>query len=378
MFLQQLVEMNSQVKNNTGILLVQKLLRIKLGEMKFQTEFVSNKLIDTAPLLLAKRYVRSNVPTVTFVGHSDVVTNPKQNSFRIDKDRIYGSGVADDKGGVVVCIKAVESFLSSVIDPQININIVISPNEETGSIGFHDLFRKLGKESDYVLGLEPALKCGSLISSRSGNRWYQFYVKGIAAHAGRFGHNYINAAHKLSLLVAKMHELNDESSLRRVNVGSFHGGSGGFNTICNEAQAKVDVRFSTFECREYLQQQIEEIIHETSISCPYSAQTSKAFYSIEDDCPPLDGKAFCSSWYAPLINSISNQEGLDIQGIHAGGAADINYFAMPGKRLLDGLGPIGGGLHTAHEYIERKSLETRTLALKEFLRVTSQERRHEH
>ena len=111
-FLQRLVEMDSQVKNKAGINIVQKMLREKLDQLGFTTELVSNKLIETAPRLLAKKNVNPNVPTVIFIGHSDVVTSPRQNSFRIEKDKVYGSGVADDKGGIVVCIKAVEAFLS--------------------------------------------------------------------------------------------------------------------------------------------------------------------------------------------------------------------------------------------------------------------------
>ena len=365
--LRELVSIDSQVNNNNGIQMAQEFLKEKLEALKFNVKFHKNPEIESAPLIIAKRSGRSDAPTVTFIGHSDVVTKPSQVKFKVENHRIYGAGVADDKGGLVVCIRALKNFLKKIPNHNLNLNIVISPNEETGSIGFHKTFHEIGMESDYVFGLEPALSCGSIITSRSGNRWYHIHINGISAHSGRFGNKYINAAHKLSLLIAQMHELNDEKMKKRVNVGSFSGGNGGFNTICGKSWAKVDVRFSSFDCRDFLHQQIENIISQTSISCPYSGQLSHALYSIEDDCPPLAAIDSDMSWFCKYQQEIKTHEGLMTFGKHAGGAADINYFASPGKQILDGMGPVGGGMHTPNEYIERNSLATRMKALQELL-----------
>lgn len=368
-FLEKLVSTDSQVKNLSGIESVQLLIKPLLDQLSFETELIPNRLVKSAPLLMGKKFLDAAYPTVTFIGHSDVVTPIKINPFRIDEDndRIYGSGVADDKGGVVVCLKAIHSYLARVTEQKLNFNIIISPSEETGSLGFHELFKAVGQESDLVLGLEPALRCGSLIRSRSGNRWYHLNINGISAHSGRFGHNFINASHVLSKAITKFHELNSEHDYRRVNVGSFGGGHGGFNTICGSAWAKIDTRFASLECRDFLHQEIEKIMGEESISCPYSEKVSSSFYSIEDDCPPMSGKQTESMWYQTYLKHVSQQDEQSVTGIRAGGAADINYFATQNSKLLDGLGPVGEGLHTATEYIKRSSLHTRSSALEEFL-----------
>lgn len=366
-FLEDLVAIDSQVGNIDGILTVQKTVAARLEEMGFAVKFHENPQIQSAPLLVAQRKVSEQAPTLTFIGHSDVVTSVSKVPFSISEDKIFGAGVADDKGGLAVCLYALAWFLQGSNAQSININVVVSPNEETGSIGFHSIFKEIGEASSYVLGLEPALQCGSIISSRSGNRWYQIKTQGIGAHAGRFGSNYINAAHKLSLIISKLHAYNDEEKKRRLNVGSLSGGNNGFNTICDEAGAKLDVRFSSFECRDFLHQKILGAFESTSISCPYSGKTSSAFYSIEDDCPPLaSGGAIC--WAANLLKNIEDFEGRSVQGIQAGGAADINYFAFPENKAIDGLGPIGGGLHTRGEYIEKHSLSTRARAVALFLK----------
>lgn len=297
-FLEQIVSIDSQVKNLSGIEEVQLRVKSVLDQLGFETSFIKNSSYNSAPLLLASKKVESSSPTISFIGHSDVVTPIKINPFRIDtsKNRIYGSGIADDKGGITVCLQALATFFEKMGHLNLNLNIVISPSEETGSIGFHDLFKELGTQSDLVFGLEPALKCGSLITSRSGNRWYHLNINGISAHSGRFGHEYINASHALSKVIAQIHNLNSEKDFRRVNVGSFGGGHGGFNTICGSAWAKIDTRFSNLDCRELLHKEIEKILQQEKILCPYSEKESMAFYSVEDDCPPMSGTNDESEW----------------------------------------------------------------------------------
>jgi len=367
--LEELVSYDTQVGKFEKIASFQKLFALKLEALGMKIKYIH--LAGGAPLLHASLHYSSEAPTVTFIGHSDVVTSPDKVPFQMTQDRIFGAGVADDKGGLVVCYGAIKNFFEAKEEKFLNINFLISPSEETGSIGFHDYFKEVSKISDYVLGLEPALSCGSIINERSGNRWYKINIEGISAHAGRFGHDYINAAHTLALMIGKMHSLNDEAGRRRVNVGSFHGGNGNYNTICGEAWAKIDVRFTTFKCLDHLHKGIEDILSQTSLECCYSGQISKASYTIEDDCPPFE--ATHRGWYAGYLNTLEQLEGKIIEARHAGGAADINYFASSddNKLLMDGLGPVGGALHTRKEYIERQTLHTRSIALKGLMSLIS-------
>lgn len=128
--LRELVSIDSHVNNNNGIQIAQKFLKEKLEALKFNVKFHKNPEIESAPLIIAKRSGRSDAPTVTFIGHSDVVTKPSKVKFKVENNRIYGAGVADDKGGLVVCISALKNFLTIIPDHNLNLNIVISPVEK--------------------------------------------------------------------------------------------------------------------------------------------------------------------------------------------------------------------------------------------------------
>src|SRR5690606_20578956 len=108
-------------------------------------------------------------------------------------------------------------------------------------------------------------------------------------------------------------------------------------------------------------------IESSQLNCPYIGKKAHTFFAIEDDCPPLMSPQLDCEWYETYRSLISSFEGRMIFGQHAGGAADINYFASPKKFLLDGMGPVGGGLHTPNEYVEKASLLTRAEALSQLL-----------
>ena len=123
-------------------------------------------------------------------------------------EKIEGPGIADNKGGVFLLLKGLEIFLKLRPNPNVTLKIVCSPNEETGSIGFQQKFKKIGLASDLILGFEPSLSCGSIIHSRNGNRWYKVTIKGKAAHSGRAHKGHVNAAHDLCSKVVAFQNLN--------------------------------------------------------------------------------------------------------------------------------------------------------------------------
>ena len=60
---------------------------------------------------------------------------------------------------------------------------------------------------------------------------------------------------------------------------------------------------------------------------------------------------------AGLIEEAAKLEGYDIAWMKAGGASDGNTTASMGVPTLDGLGPVGGGMHCDKEYLEINTIE---------------------
>lgn len=325
-------------------------------------------------LLVAERKGRQD-RFITLVTHSDTVLG-NFSEFKLDStgQKAFGSGVIDNKGGLVVGLKGLSRLLAAAHQTEFGLRFVCSPNEEMGSIGFTETFRKLGQDTVVALGLEPALDNGSIIHQRRGNRWYDIEVTGKEAHAGRSYGEHANAAHDLAAKIYKLGRLTHYKKHISVNVGHMEGGKDRHNIICGKASAKLDVRFPSMDVREKLHKKIEKILkksREVSVDGRFKTET---IFKIVDDCPPFSltrRSRRMAVKYAGIVSKLENRK---IISQAAGGAGDVNYLATKDNFVLDGLGPVGGEMHTSAEFIHTETLKTRADALAGFLEFLQTEK----
>jgi acetylornithine deacetylase/succinyl-diaminopimelate desuccinylase-like protein len=123
-------------------------LRPKLEQMGFVADVLVNPAA-AGPLLLAERLEDPDLPTVLIYGHGDVVRgldeswdeglSPWQLTER--DGRIYGRGVADNKGQHALNLAALESVLAQRGRLGFNAKVLIETGEEIGSPGLQELCR---------------------------------------------------------------------------------------------------------------------------------------------------------------------------------------------------------------------------------------------
>ena len=379
--LEEMIGIDSQTKDTAGVMRVQRIIARELEEMGFKARFEKNPdpSVGSADILIARLDGEFD-QHVTLVSHADtVLASDTCGVYKKSSDgrTASGSGAIDNKGGLVVALVGLKSYLSQLRlngeTPRLSLRFVSSPNEEGGSTGFHALFRSCADDSRLVLGFEPALDNGSIVESRRGNRWYQLHIEGQEAHAGRCKGEQINAAHDLSIKISKLHKLNDIEKGIAVNVGQIQAGRDRFNVVCGVATAKIDARFASFESRDKLHRKIEKILLTPFVSSPVTGRDSKSTFTIEDDCPPFSATTESRSLLKFYLKTVEKIEGRTISAEKAGGAGDVNYMSQRGVIVLDGLGPIGGKMHTNDEFVYLPSLSSRATALARFLDRASKE-----
>ncbi|MBX3022713.1 MAG: M20/M25/M40 family metallo-hydrolase [Bdellovibrionales bacterium] len=365
--LREFLSVDSATLNRGGVSAMQDRVAEVLQELGFHLRTLKGEA-RFADLIVAERPGRRAREFISLITHTDtVLANERAFSLDLSVGRAFGSGVIDNKGGVVVGLSALRRFLTHFPDTEYSLRWICSPNEEMGSIGFTEIFRELGCDSVMAFGLEPALDNGAIIHQRRGNRWYDIEIIGREAHAGRSYGFHANAAHDLASKVQELAALTNYRKHISVNVGHIHAGKDKHNVICGFAHAKLDVRFPNFEARDGVHRKIEKILAEPiEVSVCGTHKTSTAF-KIVDDCPPFAltsrSKKLARS-YAALVSQL---EGRKIKSQAAGGAGDVNYLSTDTNFVLDGLGPVGGEMHTRHEFVNVDSLKTRAQALAGFL-----------
>ena len=121
-----------------------------LTELGLQTEIIDNPIKGGPPFLLGKRIESSELKTILLYGHGDTV--PLQegqwfeeiipNELKVIGDKIYGRGVADNKGQHLINLLALLSVLKIRKKLGFNLKIIFEMGEEIGSPGLFDLCEK--------------------------------------------------------------------------------------------------------------------------------------------------------------------------------------------------------------------------------------------
>ena len=375
--LRELVDIDSLTTEADGVNRVQGVIARELRAMGFECVLTPNQTTASGDLLVGTLRGQDQKRFITFVSHADVVMGlDAVGPYRVLPDQLHarGPGVIDNKGGISVALEGLKQYLDELKTtgggttlPKLSLRFVSSANEEAGSPGFQEILARFADDSALVLGFEPAVDNGSIIESRRGNRWYQIKIKGAEAHAGRCKGEELNAAHEAALKISKLAKLNDIKNGLSVNVGQMSGGRGRFNIVCGEIDMKLDTRFSSFESRDKLHRQIESILLTPSIRSHLTGEKTQTTYTIADDCPPFSATKASRALLKSYLKTVKQLERRSIIAVKAGGAGDVNYISAQNVIVLDGLGAIGGQMHTPEEFIYLPSLSTRAMALVSFL-----------
>jgi glutamate carboxypeptidase len=366
-FLKDLVNIDSQTQNVSGVTRAQELCAARLEAMGMQVQMHANQECESASALVA---THGDGPlNVTLLGHTDTVLSGGS-SFPFkqeDNGLITGAGIADMKAGVAIMMDTLRE-IAPIVGDELKLRVVLSPNEETGSTGFHDLFRSIGADSDLVLCFEPALEDGSIITGRNGNRWYGLKLTGDRFHTGRALKGRPNALHQLCEIVTSLESGVSDQNGVKFNISSVNSDSQNFNVSSGLVEAKMDLRFETLKQRDDFHQSVTQWKDEPDVNLELS---------ISDDCPPLEN-VFGEKIMRSMKQLISAAEEDEIFCQHCEGASDANYFSHPSNIVIDGLGARGLYFHSKKEYIEAKSLGHRSEALQKFLLEMARDARQIH
>lgn len=361
--LTQLCAIDSKTENTQNVYLVLKQVEKQLRGLNFEIQYIDSLENPAQKLLYATRTGHKRAPHFALVSHADTVFGASE--CLTQGLWLHGSGVADNKGGIVCAlrtIKQLDDLLSEAHSLSANLHFVCSCSEETGSLGFHQFFQKIGAMCNYVFGFEPATGTGDFISERNGNRWYEVTIEGIGSHAGRFGEPSLNAAHEAAFKTVEWLSVVDETKKMKLNIGSIDGGEGHFNVVCSKIKIKLDMRFASQQIRDHLHGHFLKVLNQSFTKCSVSLKKTVSTYEIKDDCPAM-AKTLNTKVLDKLAQNISRVETRSCRYGHSGGAADINYFSHDDNICIDGLGPVAIGMHTKDERLEIQSLATRPYAL---------------
>lgn len=288
-------------------------------------------------------------PKVLIVGHHDTVF-PKgslsRRPFTVADGRATGPGVFDMKGGIVQAIHGVASLAD-----RSGVEIIITADEEIGSVHSQDLIVERATACGAVLVFEPSADGGALKIARKGTGTFEVIVRGRAAHAGLEPEKGVNALVEASSQVLAIDRFGRPEVGTTVTPTVSASGTAD-NVVPAEARVVVDVRVVEADERERVEAAFAGL---TPTHAEAGIEVHGGF-----NRPPMPPTA--SAWLFPLAVEVAESMDLPtIRGVAVGGGSDGNFTAAAGVPTLDGMGAVGGGAHADHEWIDVNRMPDRAM-----------------
>lgn len=293
--------------------------------------------------------LRLAAPLQVFLcGHYDTVysaDDPFQTCRWLDADTLNGPGVTDMKGGVVALLAALQAFEQTPHAAQIGWEILLTPDEETGSHGTRSLFEEAAKRHHFGFIFEPARPTGDIIHSRKGTGGAIVTCHGRAAHAAKIPNDGRSAILGLAAFLLAAAKIPAELPGVLINTGNIKGGGAATNVVPDFAEAELDLRVTKMTDEQPLFARLRALAAEVA-----SAHEVKFDLNLWLNRPPKENHAIEAALFPEF-----QRAGVDIglkpfSWVHGAGGSDGNFLGAAGLPCFDGIGPEGDHLHSAREY----------------------------
>ena len=290
------------------------------------------------------------------LGHYDTVYSTgtlKEMPFRVSGGKAYGPGIFDMKAGIVQALFALQALQRVWLRPKKQIVFLWTSDEEIGSESSRRLIETEARRSDAVFVLEPSFGTHGLVkTARKGVGEAQLIIQGRASHAGLAPEEGINAVYELAAQLTRIEKWNNLRHGISINADIVEGGTRS-NVIAARARAVLDLR----ALRNSDMRSVERRLH--ALRPVHKGAKLKITGGF--DRPPLERK-MCATLFT-RAKSLAKQMKLSLGECTAGGGSDGNFTGALGVPTLDGLGAVGDGAHSDHEYIFLNTMPARAALL---------------
>ena len=359
--MRDLVNIESGSKDVEGVERIAALIGERLGALGGKVEILQAtdifRLDDTpervGPMVHAE-FKGSGQKKIMLIAHMDTVYRNgmlKDQPFRIDGERAYGLGIADDKHGVATILHTLALLQKLDFKDYGTLTVLINGDEEISSPGARATLTRL-----------------TLATSGIGAAYLT--VQGKTSHAGARPEGGVNALTELSHQILQLKDLSKPEAGLKLNWTVAQAGTNR-NVIPGQATAQADARalkVSDFDALERtLQERIQnKLLPEAKVSLKFEVRR-----------PPLEATP-ASRALANHGVAIYQELGLPMKVIDrpSGGGTDAAFAALKARGpVIEGMGLSGFGAHSNDaEYIQIPSIVPRLYLATRMIMDVSQDK----
>lgn len=290
---------------------------------------------------------------VALSGHMDTVQ--PLGSFgtpavRKDAEKIYGPGVHDCKGGIIVALLVMDALQRCGYSRR-PVQLLLQSDEENGSktskkATIQWICRKTAGAVGFF-NLEGSAP-GKATIERKGIARYEITVSGKQAHSGKCNEG-ASAIAQAAHMILELERFKDQNTLT-CNCGLITGGSTP-NTVPGSCTFVADFRYASQADKETAENAVKKVTQTAYIegcSSTYSLMSYRVSMPIRQANAAL----------LETANAILEKEGMmTLVPSKKTGGSDASDVSATGIPVLDSLGIYGGKSHSENEFAYLYSLE---------------------
>ena len=359
---EQLLALPSLTPDDQGC---QELIAARLAPLGFTCEtMVSGPDDFRVTNLWAKRSsTNPAAETLVFAGHTDVVPTGPLNQWQsppfVPSHRdgwLFGRGASDMKTSLAAFVVAIEEFLLTNPEPQLNIALLLTSDEEgpahDGTVVVCQALKARGETLDYCIVGEPTSveRTGDMIKNgRRGSMSGKLTVKGLQGHIA-YPHLAKNPIHLAAPALAELAGMQWDGGNAFFpptswQVSNIHGGTGAGNVIPGQLVLDFNFRFCTESTPESLQQRLCAVLDAHQLEYDLSWSISGLPFLT----PP-------GSLVHAVCDAILAVTGITTQLSTTGGTSDGRFIAQICPQVIE-LGPPNATIHQINEYVAVADIE---------------------
>ena len=334
------------------------LIEAELIPLGFQIEKIPELNCET---LLAKYGDSGKV--FCYLGHTDVVPSGPEDEWtsppfeaNIVEGELIGRGAADMKGSVAVFIESVKNFLADHPNPNFQIWVMLTSNEEgeptDGKINtLMDALTDQNQFIDYCLVGEASSsdKVGDVLRvGRRGSLSGKLKLIGKQGHVA-YPHKVLSPILEVGPIINELNQMiwdegNEHFDPTSFQISNIDSGTGATNVVPGHLNMLFNFRFSPESSQESLKERFVQVL-----------EKSKCSFEIDwtlNAKPYLTKKTELLSIIQTALKKINGKEAIVDNG---GGTSDGRWVSPSGSEVIE-LGPRNQTIHKIDEKISLADL----------------------
>ena len=294
------------------------------------------------------------LPPILLLGHMDTVhpvgSFPGGPFTRRD-GCVYGPGVHDCKGGLVMALYVIRALQHIGYDRR-QLRLALVSDEETGhslsQMASVEFLERHAQGCGAAFTFESGLLNGDIVTGRKGGGVIRLTVEGIASHCGTAPEKGASAVREAARKVVAIEDLTDFSRVT-FNCGLIRGGSS-VNVVPDRCEVSVALRFHTNRDRDEALSALQSICGR--VETPGTQCTLSPLAGF----PAMEETDRTAALFA-LYRETSTALGLGTpESVYSAGCSDSAFTTSMGIPTLCAVGVLGQGQHSPDEHAFADSL----------------------